>query len=220
MITLNDITKKHFNERDVEVPSFVKFVNSSMPECNSLLDVGGHYSYATYAQSIKDILSTKQYDACDILNDPDTAKIVNKYMVGNVSELDLPKYDLVSCISVIEHCGITTYKKDDIEEEQNKIFQRMADLANQGLYLTFPYGLPGLFPEQYSNIHNSLLNKFCEYWQNTKGPTATINLQFFYNEFSPQGKPWIELEREVASLVPLRVDLGLVQCVCIFEARC
>lgn len=223
MIDLSDITKAYLNERDVEVPAFVSFIRSMLtadPRITSLLDVGAHYSYATYAPKIRELLASRKYVACDILNDPDTAKIVDNYIVGNVTELTMTRFDLVSCISVIEHCGITTYKKDDIELEQLSVFKHMADLSQKGLYLTFPYGMPGIFPNQYSNIHLEMLDKFCEYWRVTKGPDATVDLQFFYNEFSPQGKPWKELSKDDASTIPLRADLGLVQCVCIFEARC
>lgn len=223
MITLQEITKTNFNERDVEVPAFIKFIKTStqlVPRCSSLLDVGAHYSYATYASDVKQLMSSGRYVACDILDDPNTARIVDEYLIGNVTDLELPTFDIVSCISVIEHCGITTYKKTNIELEQMSVFKRMADLAQRGLYLTFPYGLPGVFPGQYSNITANMIDEFCNYWKTNKGPDAIIDLQFFYNEFSPQGKPWIELTKEEASKIPLRVDLGLVQCVCIFEARC
>lgn len=223
MINLSDITRLHFNERDVETPAFISFIRSMIandPRISSLLDVGAHYSYATYASRVKELLALRKYTACDILDDPETAKVVDEYVVGNVTQLSLAKHDLVSCISVIEHCGITTYKKDDIELEQHAVFERMTDLAQKGLYLTFPYGAPGMLPNQYSNIHEGMLDKFCEHWKLVKGQSAKIDLQFFYNEFSPHGKPWSELSKEEASKIPLRADLGLVQCVCIFEARC
>jgi hypothetical protein len=223
MINLSDITKTHFNERDVETPAFISFIRSVLaddPGITSLLDVGAHYSHATYALKIKELLASRRYVACDILDDPETAKIVDDYIVGNITELSLPKHDLVSCISVIEHCGITTYKRDNIEHEQHAVFRRMTDIAQKGLYLTFPYGAPGILQNQYSNIHPDMLSKFCDHWKMSKGQQATVNLQFFYNEFSPRGKPWSELSREEASKVPLRADLGIVQCVCIFEARC
>lgn len=222
MIKLSDITRQHFNERDVEVPALMSFIKgtASNTHISSILDVGAHYSYATYAPDVRNLLVSQQYTACDILDDPNTASIVDEYLIGNVAELSVPIHDLVTCISVIEHCGITTYKKDDIELEQYSIFDRLTSLAKKALFLTFPYGAPGVFPDQYSNIHEEMLSNFCTKWRNEKGSNANIELQFFYNEFSPQGKPWSELSKEDASKIPLRVDLGLVQCVCIFGARC
>ena len=222
MITLSDVTKTHFNERDVEVPAVLKFTNEMLAaksDC-SLLDVGGHYAHATYGPGIRELLKNNIYDACDILPDPPTEKLVNNYFVGNVSELSLNQYDLVTCISVIEHCGLTTYKRDDIYSEQCLIMKRLTDLAQKGLFLTFPYGLPGVYPDQYSNIFDTLLSKFTNQWLYSKGPAAKVETQFFYNDFSPKGLPWSELTHEQASQVPLDVDLGIVQCVCLFKATC
>ena len=220
MINLSEITKQHFNERDVEVPAFLKFLKESASDCQSLLDVGAYYSYATYAKDARAIFTGKLYDACDIRPDSISSEIVDNYFTGNITELQLNSYDLISCISVIEHCGITTYEKQDIAQEQIDVFIRLCSLANKGMYLSFPFGKPGMIVDQYSNISEELLNKFTKIWKGEKGPEAQVSVQFFYNNFAPRGEPWVELDFSAAAQIPIREDLGLVQCVCVFEARC
>ena len=215
MFVLSKIEYKNFNERDVEVPAVIDFVKTKIAEgASSLLDVGGHYSYATYAKDLRAIMTDNSYDACDILPDPDTAQIVNKFWVGNVRDLGLSNYDLVISVSVIEHCGITTYKADDIENEQLCVVKSIMALANKSVFLTFPYGEVGIFPGQFSNIHEKLLRRVEGAWFELKGVGAQIECRFFYNEFpwQPSPKPWVELNPQEASLAPLG------KCFCLFTA--
>src|SRR3990167_9581732 len=93
-------------DRDVEVPLLQEFIERVKPE--SLLDVGAHWSHAYYSKEIRPFI--KRYDAIDILDDPETRKIADTYYVGNAITLPLQSYDVVICVSTLEHAGLSTYK--------------------------------------------------------------------------------------------------------------
>src|SRR3989338_26764 len=122
---IRHIEYKHFNDRDIEIPALLDFMSRHREKFASLLDVGARYSHLYYAPLVRQQFPNVFYDGVDICPDPDTAKLLNTYHVGNVTEPFLGPYDLVTCISTIEHCGLTSYKRDDIKAEQLKVFSRV-----------------------------------------------------------------------------------------------
>jgi hypothetical protein len=178
------------------------------------LDVGPHWSWSYYAPSLRELLANKIYDGVDVIEDRQTAVFLNHYYIGNVCDISLNKYDYVSCISVIEHCGLSTYKLEDFRAEQYRVFSRMLALSNKYLFLTFPFGLDHIYPGEYANITNMQLLAF-EAMAKICGFEVS-DLQFYFNEFSPGGEPWQYITREEASLKPMRKERG-AQCICLVE---
>lgn len=207
MISIEDIEYIENNERDIEVPSLIGLVQQYRPR--TFLDVGAHYSWYTYANSIKMIV--EQYDGLDIIEDPKTAEVIDKYMVVNVTDfISSIKYDFVSCISVIEHSGISTYKKDNYKLERIKVFEKLVQLSKKYLYITFPYGANGIVENEYANITKEDLSEF-----NMIAITYGFSFEpyFYFNEFPQGGMPWRSILSSEASNIPLDTTKG-VQCVC------
>lgn len=210
------ITCLHRNERDIEIPALIGSVRDHLNDINSFIDIGAHWSHAFYASGVRNLLATRIYDAIDIINDELTSKIVDHYFIGNVCDpkFQLETYDYVACVSVIEHCGLTTYKESNYRNEQYRVFDKLINLANKYLFLSFPFGLDNIWPEQYANITNTQLYAF-EYMANKIGFHIT-DLQFYFSEFAPGGEPYILLSREKAAEKPIRMDRG-AQCIGMVE---
>lgn len=213
---LSDITKIHMNERDVEAPAVIQFVRGlcDLYPGLSLLDVGAHYSHATYAPGLREIIGDGLYDAIDMLPDEKTAEIVNYYHIADVNDY-LPKmaYGVVTCVSVIEHCGIKGYRSHDIWAERMRVFDKLLSLSSVGTFLTFPFGEDGLYPDEYANFTSWELFEMC--WIARK-QRFDYDLEFWFNEFSPGGHPWQQMTFKDACRVPLDPAKG-VRCVCLFS---
>ena len=185
-------------DRDAEIPLLLDYVKSIKFE--SLLDVGAHYSghigYSGYAKDIR--LLTKIYDGIDILNDNITNKILDKFYVGNAIDYPLQKYDVVLCVSTIEHSGISTYKKEDPYEERNKLFKRCLELAKKYVWISFPVGLEYTYPNELSIIPERQLIE----WENlTKD--YKVRERFAYTQGAQAGLPHYEhTKRDVAIKIP------------------
>ena len=216
LITLDTIQYVHKNERDLEIPAVLKSVSNHIKDIDSLLDVGCHWSWAYYANQLREILQTRKYDGIDIIikEDNQTPNILDKYHVGDICSTELPKYDYVACISSIEHCGLSTYKRDDFRAEQHKVFSRLLDVANKYLFLSFPFGLDHVYEGEYANITDLQLLDFTTM---AAAQSFIINdLQFYFNEFSPGGEPWQYISWRDAAKKPMIKEKG-TQCVGIIE---
>lgn len=90
-------------------------------------------------------------------------------------------------------------------------------ITNKALFISFPYGRPGLYPNEYSNIHKDMLVKMDQYWKDKMGTDSEICFYFFYNENSVLGRPWKMISIIEASQIEMNMNVG--QCFCIVEAR-
>ena len=209
-LDVENLEYKHFNERDVEIPAFYSFLEENKDAISSLLDIGGHYSWYTYADKTRAILGNKLYDAVDILDCPKTRSIVDNFIVGNVTSIE-NSYDCISCISTIEHAGVSTYKTTDPKHEIIRVFTHMASLAKHCLFCSFPFGKPFTYPNEYTNITLSMCRVFTSIGI---GLDFDVQTRYYFNEF-PQGrKLWIEVDEQVASMIEARPEYD-VQCVAI-----
>ena len=200
---------KFNNERDIEIPAILEFINSY--PVNTLLDVGAHWSHAFYAPEVRKLV--KNYDALDILPDPLTAKIVNKYWQKNVLDFNAGKYDMVISISSIEHAGITTYQVEDYKTEQLAVFCKILDLAKKYVLLTFPYGKEALHEGQFANITKEQLDKFIDRTLNTE----KIFMDFYFSESPVIDKiPYRKVDKEFADNVEYLREQG-TRCFCILH---
>lgn len=200
----------NYNERDIEGPALIDFIKSH-PDIKSILDVGSHWSWSYYAPEVRKLV--KHYAGIDILEDPQTAAILDRYIVGNVLDKKLTPYDLVCCISSIEHSGISTYKVEDYQTEQLRVFKRLLKLSKKYLFVTFPFGQEALHEGQFANITKELLRNFTnEAILHYK--LQSITKQFYFSG-SPQEKvPYQEVSMDFASQVEYKPELG-TRCFCI-----
>jgi hypothetical protein len=213
LIDPSTIEYKYFNDRDFEMPLLLNLVAEKKPRL--LLDVGAHFSWYTYAPFIRERLQEGGiYDAIDIMDCPQTAEIVDTFTKGSVLDMGNVSYDFVSCISVVEHCGITSYKKDDVIAEQDAVVQKMVEIAHSDLLITCPFGAPGLWEGQYQNITGDQRDRWVALAEN-KG--FSVECQYLYSQFPQGGKPWETVTARWAEKVPIDTSKG-VQCNMIFYA--
>jgi hypothetical protein len=200
VIDLSKIELKLKNAHDVEDVALCDFLRFFRNRISSALDVGAHYSHAHYAREVRSLISG-YYDGIDLLPDPDTAPLLDNYHVANFSDAVLWNYDVIFSISALEHCGISTYKIEDYREERYQIASGMFRLAEQFVFMSFPFGLDGLVEDQYANITNLDLVNI----ERVALSSSFIPLvyDFYYNEHPQQGKPWERLTRQQASKIPL-----------------
>lgn len=208
-----DITYRHYNERDVEIPAVLQSIRSASPHIHSLLDVGAHYSVAHYAEEIRAILSSRRYDGVDLLDCADTRKILDNYYLGNVCDVELPCYDSVICISAIEHAGMSTYHKPDASQERDRVFDRILELAQHHIFLTFPFGQPCIGHE-FANITATQLGL----WEaKCVAYGYRVQADYWFNEFAQMKELWHRISFDEAIQVPYRPERG-GQCLALLEA--
>lgn len=199
------------NERDVEIPLLLAFVGQHKPA--SLLDVG--YYSALYAKDVRGIVGKDAvYDGCDVKRDRKVETHLTAYHNGDVRYLDLPMYDMVTCVSVIEHVGGQPIRAVNYEDQQVKFFERLLALAGRWLFVTFPFGQPGFVLGEYNNITDAALDRFLA----SVGKDDVADVRFYTTQGAQLGNGWVETSRKAASLVTVEPSLG-VRCVGILSVE-
>jgi hypothetical protein len=211
MIDLTKIEYRYYNNRDIEIPMLMTFLNDFDYGIYSLLDVGAHDSHASYARKVAEFMKERPaYHAIDILPDPITAQIVDGWFTGNFLEFEHEDYDCVISISAIEHAGITTYKAIPMGERL-KIVEKMFTLSKRFVFLTFPFGQPG-GSDQYQNIGPE---EFRLYDVAAEGHGfVPLFQEFFFNPFPQEKREWMSVTRAECAAVPYdsRIDQQTVAC--------
>lgn len=225
MLKLEDFTKEFVvntkTDRDAEIPVLLEFLQKVAP-IDSLLDIGAHYSgtpnsYAFYAPEVRKLV--KRYDGIDILEDFGTRRIVDNYYMGNaityiVGEFGFAKnYDVVICVSTLEHAGISTYKaKTNYKEERDKLFGRCLELAKKYVWLSFPVGQEYLYPNELAIIDKPTFESWKKLISNFK-----VTQRFFYTQGAQAGHPWHEHNKEGVALRIPYIDFIGSQSICVWE---
>ena len=204
-------------DRDCEAPVLKEWIEKIAP-INSLLDVGAHSSRQDghYAEFVRK--HVQRYDGIDILHDPITAEILDHYFIGNanlftkkVDDPSIEKWEVVICVSTIEHAGLSTYKGDYIKE-RNDLFKNCLELAKKYVWISFPVGQKYTYPNQLSIITKEILTKWEKSVKDYK-----VTQRFFYNQGPQAGHPWYEhKKREVALKIPY-IDFIGNQSICVME---
>lgn len=199
-------------DRDAEIPLLLEFLKRIQFE--SLLDVGAHYSnhkgYSYYAPEVRKLV--KRYDGIDILDDLEAKQLLDNYYIGNAVDYPLGRYDVVICVSTIEHSGISTYKKENPYKERDDLFLKCLDLAKRYMWISFPVGQEYTYPNELSIITDQQLT-FWEHW--TKD--FRVKERFVYTQGSQAGHPWYEhTKREVALRIPY-IDYVGNSSICVME---
>ena len=194
------------NERIIEVHDLLHFLMGK--RIKSILDVGAHGS--PYLKLLKQL--SFDVTGVDIHDDPN--KVIDKFLVGNVLDVEVENHDLVTCISTIEHAGVSNYKVDDVAGEQARVFEKLVSLADKYLYITYPIGLAGEVEGQYTNITAKQHFRFTQFLDGWKWRE-----RFYYNmDPRTSANQWKEIEGPEARYIPLDKLFG-VQSICIITAQ-
>ena len=198
-------------DRDSELVLFLEFLRSHPVE--SFLDIGAHYStYNEYADKVRP--QVKRYDGVDIIPDPEATKILDNFYVGNANDIKLQQYDMVVCISTIEHAGVSTYKAEDIKKEQNRLFETCLNHAKKYMWISFPVGQQYVYPNELSVITEDQLS----YWEKLTKPYK-VNQFYLYTQGAQAGHPWNQhRKRETAVKIPY-IDFIGNQSICVMEVE-
>lgn len=202
----------YFNERDIEIPGLLNFVDVHSKEITTILDVGCYGSL--YFKELEE--RDKIVDGIDLkfgeLGESHL-KFLRNYFVGNVIAYPLKQYDLVICLSTIEHVGLMEqYEVDDFVQEQNLFFKRLIDVSRRFIYATFPYGAPHKPVLQSANITRNSLDGFFEVIPNM----AFCKMRFYFNDCPSSSRDWTEITQNEADKVKWDRDKGC-RCVCTLE---
>lgn len=183
---------QHFNERDIEIPYLLSLVRANRPK--RFLDIGAFDSYKYYAGDIADIIGGGKYTGVDIQDCNESRNIIHEYILGNACDVDLGKHDLVSCISTIEHAGLSTYQVEDAVVEQERLFRTILSAVDERghFLLTFPFGEEYVVPDQFMNMTGDRLDHLTLLAE--EDGFRIVN-RFYYSERPVDGAPFSEICR-------------------------
>lgn len=207
---LRDMPIKTKTDRDAEVPALIEFLKELKP--NSLLDVGAHHTHAYYAPEVREMVG--YYDGVDILKDDKTADILDNYFVGNVIELPTDRvYDVVTCVSTIEHAGLSTYEGVPVDERK-ALFEKLLLFAGDGAFLSFPAGRGEVVEGQMQTIPRIEYQEYCRL-ANEAG--FGVETRFFYTQGAQAGHPWREHKDDLLAFNVPYVDFIGNQSICVMQ---
>ena len=213
---LNQITQKWLRampivdktERDAEAVCMLEFVKEKEPK--NLLDVGCASTGLSYLQDLRKLLI--YYAGVDRVMDDEVKGVVDDYILGNVNEISLPKYEMVTCVSVIEHAGLSY--EGNPQDERKKMFQKCLDLAEKYLWISFPVGQGYRYLNDFEIITDNELKvyeKMCEPYK--------LKERFYFSQGCSYGHNWLEHDmRRLAVRIPFLEYVGN-QSLCIMEVE-
>jgi hypothetical protein len=208
-------------DRDAEMPLLQDWLRDK--QFVDVLDVGAFWSGNYYARDLQDACRTRYgYFGIDIL-EPDEATLQfippENYIVGNAVTHQFGRtYEAVTCVSVIEHAGVSTYKVDPkaVVAEQNALFARCLSLAEEYLFLSFPIGQAYVSPGQLSVITGKQVSGW---WKALADAGWRHRSRFAYSQGPQAGFPWREhTSPALAASIPYLEFVGN-QSLCIIEAE-
>lgn len=170
-------------DRDVELPNLFDFLSKVKDEIDSAIDVGAQFSANYYAQHLR--LYVSKYWALDPTPDPEVEKIVDKYIQKDAFYFNFPPFDLVLCVSTLEHVGQYPIKYKDYKERRFKIFQKMLGSAQKYLWLSIPVGRDHICPGQMAIFGFEELKKMAALLKPFK-----TKIGYFWSEGPQAGHPW------------------------------
>jgi hypothetical protein len=140
--------KKYHNERDVEIPLLKNFLTKYDGNYSSVLEVG--CAFAGYTPDVRLLIG--EYHGIDIIYDSAVSASLDKYIISDFLYEELPAYDLIFSVSVLEHIGVEYTPTKLHRELQMFAIEKMIRLARMAVFLTFPYGEAILFAGKFRNF--------------------------------------------------------------------
>jgi hypothetical protein len=177
------------NERDVEIPLLVEWLEKNDCQLGSVLDVGYRQNhYAPFAQ-----ISSGYLMGIDLIPDPSLYQFYDELVHEDFLYADLPKVDWVFSISTIEHIGVEYSPTLLYRDLQLFSLEKMVKLANMGVFLTLPYGEGILFSGKYLQWGHRELEEAKAILKGTKYQTK------FYSTPDPKEPGgWREVRKDLA----------------------
>jgi len=201
-----DYPVKYKNERDVEIPELLKFIDAHS-DIKSSLDVG--CADAKYSKDVWERI--KDNYGVDMRRDPDVLPYLKVFARGDFVTLDPPRCDLVFSISAIEHYWVGVDKEDNPFAKQRLMAVKMAQLAKKYVFITFPYGVAADTGTNFVIYSKDTLPWFLEKLKDFK-----LSMRFYYSDNLQAGSPYEDVGEAVANTVLYDPKLG-VRCVCIIS---
>ena len=189
------------------MPRLLNFIDAHSKEITTILDVGCFESQ--YLGELKK--RGKIVDGIDIKSGEIEKAFLRNYFVGNAIVYPLGRYDLVVCLSTLEHAGIKDYRVDDFAEEQNFLFKKVVNTSKRFIYITFPYGCPAFLEGQFVNMTRNRLDEFLKAISK-----AVYKVSFYLNDKVQAGFGWTEIPQNNADQIQWDRFKGC-RCVCILE---
>jgi SAM-dependent methyltransferase len=172
------------NERDVEIPLLFHFLSVYNEKLGSVLDVG--CAFAKYHAKLRQYCGVLH--GIDLLEDKEVEKNLDRYFKDDFLYADLPQYDFVISLSVIEHVGVEYTPTDLYREFQEIFFEKLIRTARRGVFLTFPYGEDILFSGKYHQHGRKQLNRYLPFCYRYK-----TEMRFFNNPNPKNPDGWREV---------------------------
>ncbi len=211
MLKLKEFSIKRRTDRDLEIPVLLEFLGRISAKVETALDVGGQYSNYYYLQELRKIAGV--YEVLDPLPDPETEKLVDRYIQKDGVTYEYNSYDLLICVSTLEHVGQYPIKYKDYRGKRMIMFKKMLKAAKKYFWISFPVGLDYIDPGEMTLINK---NEFIEFEKLVKPYKYTIG--FFYSDGPQAGQPWGISTKEKCLNLPYLEFLGN-RAICVIEVR-
>ncbi len=211
MLQLQNFPIERKTDRDLEIPVLVDFLNRIKGNVDSALDVGANYSAGYYAQEIRKIANI--YHGLDMLPDPKTASIVDHYYEADAVKFDFPPYDLITCMSTIEHVGQYPVVYQNYRFERFTLFRKMLKAARKYFWISFPVGKNYQEDGEMSIVNEQELDFFLGLIRPFKNEVG-----FYFTEGAQAGEPWKPSIREKCVNQEYNKSLG-TQALCVIEVQ-
>lgn len=92
-----------------------------------------------------------------------------KFIKGDITKINLPRnyYDIITCISTLEHIGLTVWGENDNIEADSIAIAKMHSILKVGgrVIVTVPFGKRGISPSQRSYDVDSINSLFKPYFK-------------------------------------------------------
>ncbi len=211
MLIQEKYTIERKTDRDLELPVLYEFLERTKGTIGSVIDVGAHYSARYYAETLR--VYADFYDALDPNLDADVEKIVDRFLVEDAEIHDFDQYDLVLCLSTIEHIGQYPMTAVDYKVKRRKVLEKMLQAADKYLWISFPVGQAHRIPGEMAIVDGPELDdwlsmmRFCQ-----------VTAGFFRSGGPQAGFPWGACNREDIIDLPYQEHLGTCG-LCVLEVR-
>jgi len=162
-----------------------------------------------YAKDIRKV--AKLYHGLDPLPDPETEKIVDKLILADAVDFDFPAYDLITCVSTLEHLGQYPVVYQNYRYLRHKVFEKMLNAAKKFLWVSFPVGLNYQEPGEMSIFNEQELEFILGLIKPYKNEVG-----YYFTEGAQAGFAWRPSIKEKCVNQAYKKDLG-TQALCVIE---
>jgi hypothetical protein len=211
MLLLDHYPQERYTDRDLELPVLYEFLERTKGQIQSVMDVGAHFSAGYYAPTLRKYATF--YDALDPNYDQKVEEIADRFIEADATKYDFDEYDLVLCLSTIEHVGQYPFKYEDYKKARLELFKKLIAAAGKYLWISFPVGVECVIPGEMAIVGSQELDGWLELlkpYQVTEG--------YFFSNGPQAGYPWRKAVREECINHPYEEKLG-TQALCVLEVK-